>query len=129
MTQNETITMERHDITYNGQSVLANYIKNEKSNNPALTNKQLFVKRTNLYKMVVFPAPSSPRIRILSSFWPKSEENKLEKKEPACENKNPLRKAWKDILTPCQKTHNTHPYWSSAQYQSHASSQLIAWLV
>ena len=36
----------------------------------------------HLYKMVVFPAPSSPKIRILSSFCPNNEENKLEKKPP-----------------------------------------------
>ena len=38
---------------------------------------------THRYRIVVFPAPSSPKIRIRNSFCPNSEENKLEKKLPA----------------------------------------------
>lgn len=36
----------------------------------------------NLYKIVVFPAPSNPKIKILISRVPKRLENILEKKPP-----------------------------------------------
>jgi hypothetical protein len=35
-----------------------------------------------LYSIVVFPAPSKPRIRILISFEPNKDENKFEKNPP-----------------------------------------------
>ena len=37
---------------------------------------------THLYKMVVFPAPSKPRIKIRRSFVPHNLENKLENSPP-----------------------------------------------
>lgn len=40
----------------------------------------------SLYSIVVFPAPSRPRIRILLSFWPTSAENIREKKPPEIRN-------------------------------------------
>ena len=40
----------------------------------------------SLYRMVVLPAPSSPRMSILNSFDPQRLENRLEKKLPADRN-------------------------------------------
>ena len=36
----------------------------------------------SLYRMVVFPAPSKPRMRILISLVPNRPENRLEKNPP-----------------------------------------------
>lgn len=46
----------------------------------------------SLYRMVVFPAPSKPRIKILISLVPNRLEKRLEKKPPEGRNKREERK-------------------------------------
>ena len=48
-----------------------------------ISKNHLSLLLVNLYKIVVFPAPSRPSISILISFDPHSLEKRLEKKLPA----------------------------------------------
>lgn len=75
--------------------------------------------------MVVLPAPSNPKIRILSSFWPNNEENKLEKKLPVEKWNNRLRIYGQFELCKATKLNNI-PILRSATEWSNA--RLIAWL-
>ena len=59
---------------------LKNIIKTQEVGRDAKHTKQM--EDSYLYKIVVLPAPSNPNIRIRNSFWPKSDEKRLEKKPP-----------------------------------------------
>ena len=55
--------------------------KTDNSNSSNTDSEESYI-NTDLYKMVVFPAPSKPRIKIRRSFVPHNLENRLENNPP-----------------------------------------------